>query len=277
MGDYFMDSVKNPVKIKIMGKVLTAFLLLLGCHLIAPAALWAERVSIEGGRMTADLKEASLISVARDIERQSGISFKGDESLLEERVSVAFEDLPLEHGIKRILATLNYSLLFDSRGEISEVTIMSEGSAAAGSQPQLRRAPVRPGTTSPAQRRPVVRRPGATSPLVSGERRTPVPTRPRTTPRSSPQIPTTPSTPQTPAESNLPEPFRSIDTAPPGGTVESDGPLHPAFKVSESAEPPAVTVKSPREVPKPANAEKDDKPAEEEASKDEPASSPQKD
>ena len=263
-----------------MGKVLTVFLLLLGCHLITPAALWAERVSIQGGRMSADLKEASLISVARDIERQSGISFKGDESLLEERVSVAFEDLPLEHGIKRILATLNYSLLFDSRGEISEVTIMSEGSVPARSQPQLRRAPVRPGTPSPAQRRPVVRRPGATSPLVSGESRTPVPTRSRTTtPRTSPQRPsqTAPSTPQTPAESNLPEPFRSIDTAPPGGTVESDGPLHPAFKVIESAEPPAVTVKSPSEVPKPANAQKDDKPAEEEASKDEPASSPQKD
>jgi hypothetical protein len=228
--------------------------------------------------MSVDLKDASLISVARDIERQAGISFKGDESLLEESVSVAFTDLTLEQGIKRILATLNYSLLFDNRGEISEVMIMSEGSAPAGSQPQVRRAPVRPGTPSPAQQRPVVRRPGATSPLVSGERRTPVPARTRITPpRSRLQRPvqSTPSVPQALAEPNLPEPFRTIENAPPAGGEESEGPLHPAFKVTESAEPPAATPVSPKAIPRPPGPEKSAQSEEEQAA--EAPSSPQKD
>jgi hypothetical protein len=261
-----------------MIKALIAFLLLLSGILTTPPALWAQRVSVQKGLLSVDLREAPLISVARDIERQSSISFKGDESILEERITVAFEDLPMEQGIKRILSTLNYSLLFDSQGEISEIIIMSEGSSPAGSQPQLRRAPVRSAPSVPPQRRPVVRRPGATSPLVSGERRSPVPTRsPVTAPPRSPQRPAqiAPSAPQVPAESNLPEPFRTIDDPPhPGGMVEPDGPLHPAFHAIERAESPGVTVKSPREIPKPADVEKGDTPGEEQASKEESASSP---
>jgi hypothetical protein len=267
MGNYFMHSVKNHVNIICMNRHLPAFFLLLSALLIMPPPLWAQRVSIQKGLLSVDLREAPLISVAREIETQSGISFKGDESLLEERISLAFEDLPMEKGIKRILSTLNYSFLFDSQGEISEVIIMSAGGEPAEPQPQLRRAPVRPGTPMPPQRRPVVRRPGATSPLVSGERRTSVPTRSRTSaPQRSPQRPlqTVPPSPQASAESGLPEPFRTIDDAPsPGDIVEADGPLHPAFRVPERAEPPATTVRSPRETPKPASVEKDDRPKEE--------------
>jgi len=156
--------------------------------------------------------------------------------------------------------------------------IMPEASAPAGSQPQIRRAPVRAGTPSPAQQRPVVRRPGATSPLVSGERRTPVPTRTRITPsRSTLQRPvqSPPSVPQAPAEPNLPEPFRSIETAPPGGEGESEGPLHPAFRVIESPEPQAATPVSPKAIPRPPGPEKSAQSGEEQAA--EAPSSPEKD
>jgi hypothetical protein len=251
---------------------------LLGCLLITPQALWAQRVTIQDGRISVDLKEASLVSVARDIERQSGISFKGDESLVEESVSLAFKDLPLEQGIKRILATVNYSLLYDSRGEISEVMIMSEGSAPAGSQPQIRKAPVRPG--APAQQRPVVRRPGTTTPFVPGQRRPPVPARsPTPTPRSIPQRPvqTPPSVPQAPEESNLPEPFRGFESAPPG-EGGSEGPLHPAFRSIEPPEAPAAEPVSPKAIPRPPTpAAKSVRSAEEQASKEEPSSSPRQD
>lgn len=137
-------------------------MVLLICLPLAFEALSAQRVSIQDGRMSVDLREASLAGVARDIESQSGISFRGDESLLEETVSVVFQDLPLEQGIKRILAPLNYSLLFDSRGEVSTVVIVSVASAPPDSQPQIRRPPPRPGTATPAQQRPATRRPGAT-------------------------------------------------------------------------------------------------------------------
>ncbi|MFO7459249.1 MAG: hypothetical protein R6X07_01385 [Desulfatiglandales bacterium] len=247
----------------------------------APQALWAQGVSVQEGLLTVDLREVSLISVARDIERQSGISFKGDETLLEERVSVAFENLPMEQGLKRLFSTLNYSLLFDSRGEISEIIIMSEGAAMPPSQPaQIRRPPARPGAPpQPArQRRPVLRRPGATSPLVSGERGSSAPSRPRTTiPRSAPQRPAqaVPPPPQAPAETSQPEPFRTIDSAAsPGDTTESDSPLHPAFRVIERAEPPAVTVKTPEEIPKPASTEKGESPPEDQPPKEQTETSP---
>ncbi|MBN2033377.1 MAG: hypothetical protein JW836_08890 [Deltaproteobacteria bacterium] len=250
---------------------------------MTPSVSWAQGVKIQDAHISAELNEASLISVAGDIERQSGISFKGDESLLEEKVSVFFKDLPLEQGIKRILAGLNYSLLFDSRGNVSEVMIMSEESISTTSGPQLRGTQVRPVNASPARQRPVVRRPGATtSPFVSGESRTPFPTRSRTTTRRlSPQRPTrtAPSARRVPAaESNLPEPFRTIESPPPEGAAESlDGPLHPAFKVVERDEPAAERVKRPREIPKPATVQKEDKPAEKEVSNEEAPSSPQKD
>lgn len=253
-------------------------MVLLGSLLLGPQALSAQRVAIQDGRMSADLREASLVSVARDIENQAGISFKGDESLLEETVSVAFNDLPLEQGIKRILASLSYSLLYDGRGEVSAVVIMSEASAPPGAQPQIRRAPPRPGAPAPARQRPVIRRPGATPQFAPGQRRTPVPARPRATPRTIPQRPAQvpPASPQAPSESNLPEPFRGIESAPPGGG-ESEGPLHPAFRAMESQQPQAVMPVSPRAIPRPPSAEKSDTPAEEQASKEEASSSPRQD
>jgi len=154
-----------------MNKALATFMamVLLICLPLGSQVLSAQRVSIQDGRMSVDLREASLSGVARDIESQSGISFRGDESLLEGTVSVVFQDLALEQGIKRILAPFNYSLLFDSRGEVSEVVIMSEASAPPDPQPQIRRPPPRPGTATPAQQRPATRRPAAIPRFAPGQ------------------------------------------------------------------------------------------------------------
>ena len=246
---------------------------------IAPPLSWSQSVSIRDGLISVDLRDTPLVSVAGDIERLSGISFKGDDSLVEERVSVAFKDLPLEQGIKRILATLNYSFLFDSRGEISEVVIMSEGSAPAASEPQIRRAPVRRAPPAPARQRPVIRRPGATTPFVGSQQATPAPVRPRTIPpRGSPQrpVPRAPAAPQAPADPNVPGPFRAIESEPPaGGGEDPDGPLHPAFRVMEREAPPTTRVIPPGQIPRPPAAEGEDKPGEEAASKEEAGSPPQ--
>ena len=164
---------------KAMNKVKRSFVSVLSCLFLLAASAYAENVTIRDGRMSADLKEASLVGIAKDIENQAGISFKGDESLLEETVSVSFKDLPLEDGIKRILANLNYSLMFDDLGKISTVIIMSEGSGPSASQPQVRSTPVRPASPTPSQRRPVVRRPRpSSSPLVTGQTRSPAAARP---------------------------------------------------------------------------------------------------
>lgn len=72
------------------------------------------------------------------------ITFRRDDSLVQGRVSVAFKDLPIEQGIKRILVGFNYSLLFDKEGRVSQVMIVSEEPAAAAAKEQLTRAPARP-------------------------------------------------------------------------------------------------------------------------------------
>lgn len=181
-----------PFAYQSMNKLMAAFFLLAGCLVIPSADLWAQGVSVRNGRMSADLNGASLVSVATDIERQSGISFRGDQSLAEERVSATFEDLPIEVGIRRILAELSYSVLFDSQGLVSQVVIMSEEvNTVPASQP--RRATVLPSASS----------------LALGQKTIPVLTQSRTTvPRST--LPNPPQTAtsgtQVPSGSNLPEP-----------------------------------------------------------------------
>jgi hypothetical protein len=274
-----------------MNKVKISLVLVIICLSLAPLFAGAESVTIQNGRMSVDLKEASLLGVAKDIEKQSGIAFKGDESLLEEKVSVSFKDLPLEQGIKRILANMNYSLMFDNRGEVSEVMLMSEGSGSGAPQPQVRPAPARTGSPSPGERRPVVRRPRPSSPLVTGGSRIPT-ARSRTSPvRTSTQRPAqaTPASPQPAEESNLPEAFRTIENAPPpGGPMSSDGPLPPAFRVIENAEPPGGKVKSSQQTPEALKVQKNvpspggavrssgEKPGEEDSSKEDTSSKEQK-
>ena len=245
---------------------------LIACLLLVPIFAMAERVTIQNGRMSVDLQEASLVGVAKDIEKQAGISFKGDESLLEEKVSVSFKDLPIEEGIKRILANMNYSLMFDNQGQVSEVMIMSEGSGAVAPQPQVRPAPVRTGTPSASERRPIVRRSRPSSPLVTDRSRTPT-ARPRTTlPRASTQRPTQSAqpAPQAAEESNLPEAFRTIENAsPPGGPGSSEGPLPPAFRVIENVEPPAEKAKGTQQTPQASKVQKEGSASKEESSSEE--------
>ena len=277
---------------RFMNTLKASLVLLISCYLLVPIFAGAESVTIQNGRMSADLKEASLVGVAKDIEKLSGIAFKGDESLLEEKVSVSFKDLPLEEGIKRILANMNYSLMFDKRGEVSVVMIMSEGSGSGASQPQIRPTPTRTGTQSPVERRPVVRRPTrSSSPLVTGGSRLPT-VRPRTsTSRTSTSRPAQAASaaPQATEESNLPEAFRSVESSsPPGGPLSSEGPLPPAFRVIENAEPPGGKVKSSQQTPEAFKVQKNvpppggavqssgEKPGEEETSKEEVSSKEEK-
>ncbi len=189
--------------------------------------LCAEAVSVKDGLLSVNLKETSLLDVARDIEKQSGVWFRGDETLFQEKISVSFNDLPLEEGLKRILTNLNYSLMFDNKNKVAGVMVMGEGKPA-GAQPG------RPGVQPPRVATP----PGATprpSPTVRSRPSTstaPPAATVRRPPRALPQ----------PAQGGGPEALKAQESAPtPGGPVASDGPLPPAFRVIENAPPPGGT------------------------------------
>jgi hypothetical protein len=210
--------------------------------------LCAEAVSVKDGLLSVNLKDNSLLEVARDIEKQAGVWFRGDETLFQEKISVTFTDLPLEEGLKRILTNLNYSLMFDARNKVAGVMVMGEGKPA-GAQP-----PGRPGaqpprvatppasTTRPA---PTVRsRPSTATPPAATVRRPP-----RTVPQPGEAGGSSQPSGSGAAQSALPDAFKTQENATaPGGPVASDGPLPPAFRVIENAPPPGGPV-SDKETP----------------------------
>jgi len=71
---------------------------------------------IEKGQISAELTNAPVLVLVRQIESQGGIWFKTLADLAGEKVSVRFADIPLDEGLKRILRGMNHSLVYDADG-----------------------------------------------------------------------------------------------------------------------------------------------------------------
>ena len=108
--------------------LVAAFLFLLAPHRIQAQT---KQVELNFGRRTlsARIREAPLREVIATIEKKGiwfKLWFKGRESVLNEKVSVRFKDLPLKKGLERILSTLNHSLVFDHNGVLSGVILLGK-------------------------------------------------------------------------------------------------------------------------------------------------------
>jgi hypothetical protein len=79
-----------------------------------------------GHTLSANLDEVSLGVLLENLKREKGIWFRGDESLLEEKVSVRFRDLSLQNGLRRILSGINHVLVFDRDEGLVGVFILSK-------------------------------------------------------------------------------------------------------------------------------------------------------
>jgi hypothetical protein len=106
---------------------LTMCSLALSVSLPASAAGWDIDLTIEGEVLSARLRGVPLKAVLETLERERGIWFKGNSLLLDERITVQFTDLPLEEGLNRILAPMNYSLVFDRNGRLVGVIVVARG------------------------------------------------------------------------------------------------------------------------------------------------------
>jgi ankyrin repeat protein len=75
----------------------------------------AENISLNflESTFTAILEEEPLKNVIEKVRKETGIWVRVPASLLDEKVSVQFENLSIQQGLKRILRTMNYSFLFD--------------------------------------------------------------------------------------------------------------------------------------------------------------------
>lgn len=73
--------------------------------------------------MSADLNEALLSNALGKIMKEKGIWVKGDESLLDHKVSVEFKERSFKEGLQKILSGLNHSLVYDKSDQVVGVFI----------------------------------------------------------------------------------------------------------------------------------------------------------
>ncbi len=78
--------------------------------------------------LSVDLEEASLRAIMERVKQERGIWVKGGESLLDEKVSLQFKDLPIQDGMARILSAMNYSLIFDRDSNLVGVILVGKRS-----------------------------------------------------------------------------------------------------------------------------------------------------
>jgi len=79
--------------------------------------------------LSASIRSAPLRDVIAKIEDELGIWVQGAQHAGDETVTVEFESMPLEEGLDRILSSTNYSLVFDERGDLLGVILLSSASA----------------------------------------------------------------------------------------------------------------------------------------------------
>jgi len=85
-------------------------------------------LKLESELISADLERVPLKAIIKRLEKEKRIWFKVSEALIEERISVQFTDLSLEEGLKRILSSMNYSLIFKHEHQLEGVLIVAKSS-----------------------------------------------------------------------------------------------------------------------------------------------------
>lgn len=115
-----------------MAKKITVFqaltaIWLISCYLMSAFA-GAENftLNIQESTCTAFLEGEPLKNVIEKVRKETGIWVRAPKSLLDERVSVQFENLSIQEGLKRILRTMNYGFLFDQDRNLIGVFVFSK-------------------------------------------------------------------------------------------------------------------------------------------------------
>ena len=91
-----------------------------------PAQSASIGLTFKGDALSANLKGVCLEEILEKLEREKGISWKGNSSLLEEEVTVQFKNLSLDEGVKRILRSMNHYLIFDAGERLAGIIIIGE-------------------------------------------------------------------------------------------------------------------------------------------------------
>lgn len=117
---------------KKMAKIFPVWCILICFCLGSPVVFSGNRdidLQFRGQIMSAELQAVPLRLILEKLQREKGIWFKGDESVLEKPVSIWFKDLPLQEGLRRILSGFDHVLLFEEdRGLVGLFLLGTKGS-----------------------------------------------------------------------------------------------------------------------------------------------------
>lgn len=128
----------------VMHKLRKAIVIFFGASLVfslLSADILAEEGKIEldigDHTLSAAIKEAPLRGVIAKIkEEMQGVRFKlwlkRSKTSLDEKISVQFENLPIQKGMVRIFSTMNYSLIFDKYSKLLGVFLLGKPAKARG-------------------------------------------------------------------------------------------------------------------------------------------------
>ena len=99
------------------------------CSIIcfSPAGANEMTIRFDGDKMSAEIEGVLLRDVFKKIKAQKKFNVRGDDSVLNDEVSVKFNDLSFEAGLKKILGHINHILFFNRNKEPSGVLIVGSG------------------------------------------------------------------------------------------------------------------------------------------------------
>ncbi|ADK84704.1 hypothetical protein Deba_1336 [Desulfarculus baarsii DSM 2075] len=110
-------------------RLLALAVVLLALLAVGAGAAWAE-LTYRGGKLGARLEGQALGMVLTEAQRLTGVRFTYGRAAAARSVSATFSGLPLEQGLRRLLAGFNTLIILSPTGRPLAVHILGDGAAA---------------------------------------------------------------------------------------------------------------------------------------------------
>jgi hypothetical protein len=115
---------------KLAAYLVPSLLIITGAHPAIADPQGGLELNFNHKTLSASIQNARLKSVIEAIQKRKSIWFKywlkGKSTILEEKISLQFENVPVKKGLGRIFSSINHSLVFDQRGNLLGVYLLGE-------------------------------------------------------------------------------------------------------------------------------------------------------
>ena len=117
---------------KTVGNLNLSMLTFIGCLLCGLIRVFAaeaatDAIRIDGSKISVNIEDMGLKEVFEAINKQRKFRVQGDSDLLDRKISIRFQNLTFQEGLRRILNQANYVLMFDGKYQPSGVILMDGG------------------------------------------------------------------------------------------------------------------------------------------------------